>query len=102
MNSFVLKTLDAFTNNLKKDHPEDVKVTFSLAETAKEIRKAYNGDPKYYGVPDTDAELDQYIEMYDWSSKFRTDFDNFISKDGTQIRVTGKFSIIEEEGGHFH
>lgn len=96
-----LQTLDQFGQWLEKEYPRDVRVHLSFADTVKSLSQGYNGGKEYYRIPDNDAEISQYVEMYSWSGNIEKDLKNVINKDFTKARFTGRVSLLENADGSF-
>lgn len=97
----VMQTLDAFSQWIKAEYPDDVKITISLADYIKQMSKAYNGGEEYYRIPDSQEELLQYFEIYEWSGDIEEDFRNISSDDFSMARITGRFALKEFADGSF-
>ncbi|MCB0420306.1 MAG: MMPL family transporter [Bdellovibrionales bacterium] len=99
--SYVLKAMDKVSENLKSLYPEDVKVTVSFGDYVKQMSQAYNGRSSLYKISDNDSEIAQYLEVYSWSGDVEEDFKYVADVDYQKVRLTGRFSLIENEDGTF-
>lgn len=97
----VMRTLDEFSNWIKTKYPDDIKITISIADYIKRMSRAYNGDDKYYRIPNSTDELLQYFEIYEWSGDIEEDFRNIVSNDFSMARITGRFALKELPDGSF-
>tara|TARA_R110001592_G_scaffold57536_1_gene174638 strand:- start:6614 stop:9220 length:2607 start_codon:yes stop_codon:yes gene_type:complete len=62
----VLKAMDEWVNDLKRDYPDKIVKTFSLADVVKDSNKVMNqGDPKFEVIPDDPRMAAQLLYLFD-------------------------------------
>lgn len=96
----VINVLNELSSWLKREYPNNVKVTLSLADYIGQMAKAYTGAE--HSVPLTsDDEIAQYLEVYSWGGDIEEDLRNVVDPSFRYLRFSGRFALLENPDGSY-
>lgn len=90
-NAEFMKKLDTFHERLES-HKDVTKVT-SITTVMKKMRRAlHNNDMSYYGIPDSDDAVSQYLFLYETSGG--DEMDHLVTFTSDKVRITTKTASL--------
>lgn len=99
IDSNILSAFETVVTKYKKKYSKDLVFVASLSDYIKNMSRAYNGDEKYYRIPQTNDEIAQYLEVYSWSGEVEEDL-KYVTDPTYQIgRIYGRFKLQENSAG---